>query len=76
MAIGIMVLGAIIITCCIAGCLMIIPYIGTVLLLPVLVFKQSYPLYFLRQFGPGYDVFPPASPAPPVTGLQPPPRGL
>ena len=74
MAIGVIVLGAIIITCCIAGCLMIIPYIGTVLLLPVLVFKRSYPLYFLRQFGPSYDVFPPASSAPPVTGLQPAPR--
>ena len=73
MAIGIIVFGAIIITCCIAGCLMVIPYIGTVLLLPVLVFKQSYPLYFLRQFGPSYDVFPPEPPAPPVVGLQPPP---
>jgi len=74
MAIGVIVLGAVLITCCIAGCLMLIPYLGTVLLLPVLVFKQSYPLYFLRQFGPEYDVFPPASPAPPVTGLQPPPK--
>jgi hypothetical protein len=71
MAIGIIVLGAVLITCCIAGCLMIIPYIGTVLLLPVLVFKRSYPLYFLQQFGPGYDVFPPAAAAPPLTGLQP-----
>lgn len=76
MAIGIIVFGAIIITCCIAGCLMIIPYLGTVLLLPVLVFKRSYPLYFMRQFGPGYDVFPPTSPAPPVTGLPPPPVAL
>jgi len=32
---------------------------GTVLLLPVLVFKRAYPLYFLAQFGPEYDVFPP-----------------
>ncbi len=71
MAIGIIVLGAILITCCIAGCLMFLPYIGTVVLLPVLVFKRSYSLYFLAQFGPGYDVFPPAPPAPPVTGLQP-----
>ena len=76
MAIGIIVLGAIIITCCIAGCLMIIPYIGTVVLLPVLVFKRSYPLYFMRQFGPGYDVFPPAPAAPTVTGLPPPPGVL
>jgi hypothetical protein len=73
MAIGMIVFGAVIVTCCIAGCLMVIPYIGTVLLLPVLVFKRSYPLYFLRQFGPSYDVFPPESPAPPVMGLQPPP---
>ena len=73
MAIGVIVLGAVFVTCCIAGCLMILPYIGTVVLLPVLVFKRSYSLCFLRQFGPGYDVFPPASPAPPVTGLQPPP---
>ncbi|MGA2852649.1 MAG: hypothetical protein ABSE90_00755 [Verrucomicrobiota bacterium] len=74
MAIGIIVLGAVLITCCIAGCLMIIPYIGTVVLLPVLVFKRTYPLYFLRQFGPGYDVFPPASTDPPTAGLQPPTR--
>ncbi|HEX5399528.1 MAG TPA: hypothetical protein VFY06_10820 [Verrucomicrobiae bacterium] len=67
MAIGIIVLGAVLITCCIAGCLMAIPYLGTVLLLPVLVFKQSYALYFLRQFGPDYDVFPPEFPAPPQT---------
>jgi hypothetical protein len=64
MAIGIIVVGAILITCCIAGCLMILPYIGTVLLLPVLVFKRSYSLYFLAQFGLQYDVFPP----PPLPG--------
>jgi len=69
MAIGIIVVAAVLITCCVAGCLMAIPYLGTVLLLPVLVFKQSYPLYFLRQFGPSYDVFPPKPPAPPLTGL-------
>ncbi len=69
MAIGIIVLTAIIVTCCIACCLMIIPYIGTVVLLPVLVFKQSYPLYFLQQFGSDFDVFPPKSPASPPAGL-------
>jgi hypothetical protein len=72
MAIGVITLFAIIITCCCAGCLMAIPYIGTVLLLPVLVFKRSYSAYFLAQFGSQYNVFPPASPAPPMTGLQPP----
>jgi len=73
MAIGVIVFGAVVITCCCALFLLAIPYLGTVLLLPVLVFKRSYSLYFLRQFGPDYDVFPPTSPAPPVTGLQPPP---
>jgi hypothetical protein len=72
MAIGIIVLGTIFITCCIAGCLMTIPYLGTVLLLPVLVFKRSYSLYFLAQFGPAYNVFPaPAAPSSPPPGLQP-----
>ena len=72
MAIGIIVLGAILITCCIAGCLMILPYIGTVLLLPVLIFKRSYSLYFLAQFGQEFNVFPPTAPPVPAT----PPIGL
>ena len=71
MAIGIIVLFAILLTCCIAGCLMAIPYIGTVLLLPVLIFQRAYSLYFFRQFGAAYDVFPPENPAPPAAGLQP-----
>lgn len=58
MVIGMMILLAILVTCCIAGCLMVLPFVGTVLLLPVLVFKRSYPLYYLAQFGPRYDVFP------------------
>ena len=44
-------------TCCIAGCLMLIPYIGTVVLLPVLVFGKSYSLYYLGQYGRAYNVF-------------------
>jgi hypothetical protein len=72
MAIGILVLGVILLTCCCAGCLLLLPFIGTVLLLPVLVFKRAYSLYFLAQFG--YDVFSiPAGPATssPVAGKQP-----
>jgi hypothetical protein len=57
MAIGIIVLLAILATCCIAGCLMLLPFIGTVLLLPVLVFKRAYSLYYLAQYGSQYDVF-------------------
>lgn len=67
MVIGVIVLGAIIITCCIACCVMMLPYVGTVLLLPVLMFKRCYSLYFLAQFGPHYDVFPPESPPQPNT---------
>jgi hypothetical protein len=76
MAIGMIVLIAFLVTCCIACCLAALPFVGTVLLLPVLVFKRAYPLYYLAQFGPQYDVFPqppPAAPAPaePGTPLAP-----
>jgi hypothetical protein len=42
--------------CCIS-ILLLIPYIGTVILLPLLVFERGYSLYYLRQFGPDFDVF-------------------
>ena len=63
MAIGLMVMVVMIATCC-CCCLMILPYIGTVLLLPVLIFQRSYSLYFLAQFGREFDVFPPTAPPP------------
>jgi len=44
-------------TCCCACCFFAIPYIGTVALLPILVFERSYSLYYLRQYGPAFDVF-------------------
>lgn len=56
-AIGAIILVLVLITCCVAGCLMAIPYIGTVLILPILVFERSYSLYFLAQFGQQFDVF-------------------
>jgi len=63
MAIGMLVLAVVLVTCCCAGCLLLLPFIGTVLLLPVLVFKRAYPLYYLAQYG--YDVFSiPSAPAP------------
>jgi hypothetical protein len=59
---SLLVLVVIVATCCIAGCLLAIPYLGTVLLLPILVFERSYSLKFLAQFGPGFDAFtPPAA---------------
>jgi len=45
--------------CCFCGIslLLIIPYIGTVILLPLPVFTRSYSLLYLKQFGPEFDVF-------------------
>lgn len=40
-------------TCCIAA----IPYVGTVILLPVWVWIRAFALLFFRQFGPDYDVW-------------------
>jgi len=39
--------------------MLIIPYLGTVLLLPVPTFKRSFSLHYLRQFGPDFDLFAP-----------------
>ncbi len=63
------------VTCCVAA----IPYIGTVLLLPLVMFLFTYPLCFIRQFGDPYDVWagvtvnelpPPAAEPPPVPPVQ------
>jgi hypothetical protein len=76
MVIGAMVIAAVLVTCCIAACFLALPFIGTVLLLPVLIFKRSYSLYYLAQYGPQYDVFPkPAPMAPPAADLPIPPLG-
>jgi hypothetical protein len=57
-------------TCCIGFLLMLGPYIGQVVLLPVYVGFRYLGPEFLAQFGPEFDVFaqpqaqPPAAPAP------------
>jgi len=68
---GILVIGLILMTCCIAGCLLAIPYLGTVLFLPVLVFFRSFSVCFLAQFGPEYNVFlgPPSGASGSVSGV-------
>jgi len=75
LAIAILLIVVVVATCCIAGCLLAIPYIGTVLLLPILVFARSYSLFYLRQLGAPYDVFAaaPAAPQQPPMPLSPPP---
>ena len=64
LAIGIIVLVAVIASCCIAGCLLVLPYVGTVLLLPVLVFHRAYTVHYLAQLGPQVDLFRAAAPPP------------
>jgi len=56
-AIGAIILAAVCVTCCCAACILAIPYIGTVLILPLLVFTRAYSLLYLRQYGPQFDVF-------------------
>jgi hypothetical protein len=46
-----------VVACCVTCCLVVLPYIGTVILLPLWVFRRSYSVYFLGQFGPQYARF-------------------
>ena len=60
-------------TCCIAA----LPYVGTVILLPVFILLRSFALVFLRQFGPDYDVWSTSMPPeflPTLSGAPPPPE--
>jgi hypothetical protein len=52
------------ITCCIGWLLLVIPYIGTVVTLPVWYQFRAFSLEFLGQFGPEYALFPPPEPQP------------
>jgi len=44
-------------TCCIGFIFLVIPYISTIVTLPVWYTYRAYSLEFLSQFGPDYDVF-------------------
>jgi hypothetical protein len=54
-AIAVVVVGFL--TCCVGLCLFALPYIGTVILLPVEILLFGYTLLFLRQFGNDWDVW-------------------
>jgi hypothetical protein len=56
-ALGIIVLLVGLLTCCIGLCLFTLPYVGTVILLPVEILLFGYTLLFLRQFGNNWDVW-------------------
>jgi len=74
--IGVAILSVII--CCVTCCIGMLPYIGTLFLLPVLVYVKCFTLDCLAQFGPEYDVWivdvpptgqaaiPPLNPQPPL----------
>jgi hypothetical protein len=81
-AISIAVAVVSIILCCSTCCLEVIPYVGTVILLPALVYVRCFTLDCLAQFGPEYDVWtvdvPPfatGAEATPPPFSPPPPRG-
>jgi hypothetical protein len=53
-------LGSVVVACasiCATCCIALIPYIGTVMLLPMYVCLRAFSLLFLRQFGSDYDVW-------------------
>jgi len=52
------VITAVLLTCCIGLLLLIIPYIGSVVTLPISYTFTALGPEFLVQFGPEYDVFP------------------
>ncbi len=54
-------------TCCVGFLFLVIPYISTVVTLPVWYAYRAFSLEFLAQFGPEYDVLPrPAAPEAPA----------
>ena len=58
------VLTVLVLTICLFSCcIVLIPYIGTVILLPIWVFRRALPLAFLAQLGPDYARFGPLVPA-------------
>lgn len=58
---------------CLTCCITAIPYVGTVILLPVYVFFMAFRLLFVRQFGAEYDVWANVVAAAPTPALVDPP---
>lgn len=46
-----------VVLCCVTCCIGTLPYLGTVILLPALIFVRCFTLDCLSQFGPAYDAF-------------------
>jgi hypothetical protein len=64
--VGLGVLIAGLLTCCVGLLLVMLPYVGTVLMLPFLVTYRAFSLEFLAQLDAGFGIFPEhAAPPPP-----------
>lgn len=70
MVVGMALVLAGFLTCCCGFIILAIPYIGTVVMLPILAWERYWSIEFLRQFGPEYDLdavaVPPSLPAAPA----------
>jgi len=47
----------VLVLCLFTCCIVLLPYVGTVILLPVWVLYRAYSVEFLAQFHPDFDVF-------------------
>lgn len=70
MGAGMAVGALIVVTCFVAACFMLVPYLGTVITLPIPVLFRNYSIHFLRQFGPAFDAL--SGPAAAASGPVPP----
>lgn len=64
LAFGVAVIIIIVMTCCLAVLPLIIPYVGTVILLPAFVFFRLLGMEMLAGFGSEFSVFPESEPPP------------
>tara|TARA_R110000850_G_scaffold85453_12_gene183742 strand:- start:1226 stop:2179 length:954 start_codon:yes stop_codon:yes gene_type:complete len=64
--VGVVIIAFVLGTCCLGGILLAIPYLGTVLALPIYVFFRCLGPEFLRQFGDEYSLLTEG----PVAGLE------
>jgi hypothetical protein len=65
-AVGVMVVAVGFSTCCVGFLLVMLPYVGQVVLLPIHVAYRGFGPEFLAQFGPEFQIFA-AAPPPPAT---------
>lgn len=61
MVLGLAIAVAVGVLTCLTCCMTAVPYLGTVILLPVYVFSRAFPLYYLEQLG--IRVFPAPEPS-------------